>query len=85
MPGAQSRGSRRTEGEEAVCETQRWKCTLGKTLAVKTGEIRGAVKGRTALARSCAGQQNLPSKGVSVSIRIDYGEFYGNALAFFWH
>lgn len=41
-----------------------------KTLAVKTGDIRGVVKGKTALTRSCAGQQNLPSNGLSVSMRM---------------
>jgi hypothetical protein len=38
------------------------------TLAVKTGDLRGAVKGGQALARSCAGQQNLRSNSVSASM-----------------
>jgi hypothetical protein len=41
-----------------------------KSLAEKTGEIRGAVERDVALTRSCAGQQNLRSILFSVSTRV---------------
>ena len=42
---------------------------LEETLAVKTGDVRGADEGRQALSRSCAGQQNLCFNSVSASMR----------------
>ena len=38
-----------------------------KTLAAKTGDVRGALKGGSARTRPCARQQNLPFKGMSIS------------------
>ena len=39
------------------------------TLAAKTGDVRGAVEGGSALARSCIGQQNRCSDAIPRSIR----------------
>ena len=41
-----------------------------KTLAVKTGDIRGAVEGISALTRSCTGQQNRFLEALPISTRL---------------
>jgi hypothetical protein len=46
------------------------RCAGKKTLAVKTGDIRGAMKGVLALTRSCAGQQNRFLEAMSASMCV---------------
>jgi hypothetical protein len=41
-----------------------------ESLAVKTGDVRGAVERGVALTRSCAGQQNLRLNVLSVPTRM---------------
>jgi hypothetical protein len=55
----------RLEGRGAGTEASKPK----KTLAEKTEDLRGAVKGELALARSCADQQNPPLNSLSLSTR----------------